>query len=54
MVMGQPALAVFSMAAGLYHLVNHAIFKGLLFPWRGSVYKAAGTRDMEKMGGSSS
>ncbi|HAF96084.1 MAG: hypothetical protein A2X34_06520 [Elusimicrobia bacterium GWC2_51_8] len=51
LVMNQPALAVFSMAAGLYHLVNHAIFKGLLFLGAGSVYKATGTRDMEKMGG---
>ncbi|PIU19876.1 MAG: hydrogenase 4 subunit B, partial [Elusimicrobia bacterium CG08_land_8_20_14_0_20_59_10] len=51
MAMGQPALAVFSLAAGLYHLVNHAIFKGLLFLGAGSVYKATGTRDMEKLGG---
>lgn len=43
--------AVFSLMAGLYHLINHAIFKGLLFLGSGSVYKAAGTRDMEKMGG---
>ncbi|MCX5785226.1 MAG: proton-conducting transporter membrane subunit [Elusimicrobia bacterium] len=51
MTMDQPALAVFSMAAGLYHLVNHAVFKGLLFLSAGSVYKATGTRNMEKMGG---
>lgn len=44
-------LAVFSLAAGLYHLINHGIFKGLLFLGAGSVYKACGTRDMEKMGG---
>lgn len=46
-----PYLAVFSLIAGLYHLVNHAIFKGLLFLCAGSVYKAAGTRDIEKLGG---
>ena len=46
-----PVLAVFSLAAGLYHLINHAIFKGLLFLCAGSVYKATGTRDMEKLGG---
>jgi len=46
-----PYLAVFSLIAGLYHLVNHAIFKGLLFLCAGSVYKATGTRDMEKLGG---
>jgi hydrogenase-4 component B len=46
-----PVLAVFSLAAGLYHLINHAIFKGLLFLCAGSVYKATGTRDIEKLGG---
>lgn len=46
-----PALAMVSLAAGMYHLVNHAAFKGLLFLGAGSVYKAAGTRDMEKLGG---
>jgi hydrogenase-4 component B len=44
-------LAAVSLAAGLYHLVNHAAFKGLLFLGAGSVYKATGTRDMEKLGG---
>ena len=46
-----PYLAVFSLIAGLYHLINHAIFKGLLFLCVGSVYKATGTRDIEKLGG---
>lgn len=46
-----PYLAVFSLVAGLYHLVNHAIFKGLLFLCAGSIYKATGTRDIEKLGG---
>ena len=46
-----PYLAIFSLIAGLYHLINHAIFKGLLFLCAGSVYKATGTRDIEKMGG---
>ncbi len=49
--MGLPYLAVFSLIAGLYHLINHAIFKGLLFLCAGSVYKATGTRDIEKLGG---
>jgi len=46
-----PYLAIFSLIAGLYHLINHAIFKGLLFLCAGSVYKATGTRDIEKLGG---
>ncbi|MDD5593910.1 MAG: proton-conducting transporter membrane subunit, partial [Candidatus Margulisbacteria bacterium] len=49
--LGLPALAVLSLCAGLYHLINHAVFKGLLFLAAGSVYKATGTRDMEKLGG---
>lgn len=47
----EPYLAIFSLIAGLYHLVNHAIFKGLLFLCAGSVYKATGTRNIEKLGG---
>ncbi|MFA5087592.1 MAG: proton-conducting transporter membrane subunit [Candidatus Omnitrophota bacterium] len=47
----RPYLAVFSLIAGLYHLINHAIFKGLLFLCAGSVYQATGTRDIEKLGG---
>ena len=49
--LNMPLVALFAMAAGLYHLINHAIFKGLLFLGAGSVYKATGKRDMEKMGG---
>ncbi len=46
-----PVLAVFALMAGLYHLINHALFKGLLFLGSGSIYKATGTRDIEKLGG---
>ena len=49
--MGLPVLAVFALSAGLYHLINHAIFKSLLFLCAGSVYKATGTRNIEKLGG---
>jgi len=49
--MDMPVLAVFALIAGLYHLVNHAIFKGLLFLCAGAVYKATGTRNIEKLGG---
>lgn len=49
--MGKPVLAVFALCAGLYHLVNHAVFKGLLFLGAGAVYKATGTRNMENLGG---
>ncbi|MFA6079617.1 MAG: proton-conducting transporter membrane subunit [Candidatus Omnitrophota bacterium] len=51
MKMEMPVLAVFALSAGLYHLVNHAIFKSLLFLCAGAVYKYTGTRNMEKLGG---
>jgi hydrogenase-4 component B len=35
----------------LFHTVNHAVFKGLLFLGAGSVYKATDARDLEKFGG---
>lgn len=49
--MNHPVIAILALAAGLYHLINHAIFKGLLFLCAGAVYKATGTRNMEHMGG---
>ena len=49
--MGLIVPAVLAMSAGLYHLINHAAFKGLLFLCAGSVYKSCHTRDMEKLGG---
>ena len=36
---------------GLFHLFNHSVFKSLLFLNSGAVEYAAGTRDLEKMGG---
>ena len=46
-----PTLATIGFLAGLYHIVNHAIFKGLLFLGAGSVLHATHTRDIEKLGG---
>jgi formate hydrogenlyase subunit 3/multisubunit Na+/H+ antiporter MnhD subunit len=48
---GVPVLAVFGFAGGLLHVVNHALFKGLLFLGAGAVLHATGTRDMERLGG---
>ena len=39
------------MSAALYHTINHAAFKGLLFLGAGSVLHAIHTRNMEEMGG---
>ncbi|MFH1075191.1 MAG: proton-conducting transporter membrane subunit, partial [Candidatus Firestonebacteria bacterium] len=46
-----PLLAVFSLSAALFHVVNHAIFKTLLFLCAGTVLKSCGTKNMEKLGG---
>jgi len=46
-----PLLAALALAAGLYHTINHAMFKGLLFMGAGSVLHATGERNMEDMGG---
>jgi len=49
--LGHTRLAAIALIAGLYHTINHALFKGLLFLGAGSVLHATHTRDMEKMGG---
>lgn len=43
--------AVGGYTAGVFHMMNHAFFKGLLFLCAGSVIHAVGTEDMRKMGG---
>jgi hydrogenase-4 component B len=48
---GHPALATLALIAGLYHTMNHAVFKALLFLGAGAVLHATHTRDMEKLGG---
>jgi hydrogenase-4 component B len=48
---GHPLLATLALIAGLYHTINHAVFKGLLFLGAGAVLHATHTRDMEHMGG---
>ena len=45
------AFGAIAMAAGLYHLVNHAIFKGLLFLSAGSVLYRTHTRELNVLGG---
>jgi multicomponent Na+:H+ antiporter subunit D len=42
------SLAIFG---GLFHLVNHAVYKSLLFLTSGSVEMATGTRELKQMGG---
>ena len=46
-----PALAALALVAALYHTLNHALFKGLLFMGAGAVIHATHERNMEEMGG---
>jgi hydrogenase-4 component B len=48
---GLLTLAALGFVAALYHALNHACFKGLLFLGAGSVLHATYTRNMEEMGG---
>jgi hydrogenase-4 component B len=48
---GNGDLAAVAVAASLTHVLNHAIFKGLLFLGAGSVLMATGTRQIERFGG---
>jgi hydrogenase-4 component B len=48
---GHPALASLALLAGLYHTMNHAVFKALLFLGAGAVVQQTHTRNMEEMGG---
>ena len=41
----------FGYTAGVFHMMNHAFFKALLFLGAGSVIHAVGTEDMRQMGG---
>ena len=46
-----PLMAALALIAGLYHTMNHAMFKGLLFMGAGAVLHATNERNMEEMGG---
>jgi hydrogenase-4 component B len=51
MSFGLETLAALSLLASMYHSLNHAVFKGLLFMGAGSVLMSTGTADMNQMGG---
>jgi hydrogenase-4 component B len=48
---GRSELAWIGVAASLYHVLNHAVFKGLLFLGAGDVVMTTGTRQIERFGG---
>jgi len=44
-------LGTLGLGAAIFHLMNHAFFKALLFLGSGSVIHGTGTQDMRRMGG---
>ena len=48
---GHPNLAAIAFVAALYHLINHGVYKTLLFIGVGEVEVQTGTRDMDQLGG---
>jgi NADH:ubiquinone oxidoreductase subunit 5 (subunit L)/multisubunit Na+/H+ antiporter MnhA subunit len=46
-----PLGAALALTAALFHVLNHSLFKSLLFFGAGAVQSATGQRDMEQLGG---
>jgi len=40
-----------AMEGGIFHIINHAMYEGLLFLTAGALFYRTGTRDLNKMGG---
>jgi multicomponent Na+:H+ antiporter subunit D len=53
-VLGTPALMAYgrdAMSGGIFHILNHAMYKPLLFFTGGALFYYTGTRDLTRMGG---
>ncbi len=48
---GAQAWAAFALAAALLHTLNHAVFKALLFLGAGSIERATGSLELDRLGG---
>ncbi len=48
---GNEAAAILAIGGGIYHMINHAVFKGLLFLNAGSLEYRLDTRNLKEMGG---
>jgi len=48
---GETSLAALALVAALYHMINHSIFKSLLFLGAGAVQTASGERSLATLGG---
>jgi hydrogenase-4 component B len=46
-----PAMALLGFLGAILHVINHAMFKSLLFLGAGAVQHCTGTRDMDRLGG---
>lgn len=51
MIMGVGSGSILAFAGGLFHMINHTIYKSNLFLSLGSVEKQTGTNDLDKLGG---
>ncbi|WP_243372527.1 proton-conducting transporter membrane subunit [Geotalea sp. SG265] len=51
MAVGHPPLVIMGMGGCLLHMLNHSLFKSLLFLGSGAVIHATGTRELSRMGG---
>ena len=49
MVLGVGTGSVIGIVGGLFHMINHAMYKSCLFLTAGSVEKQAGTTSLEKL-----
>jgi hydrogenase-4 component B len=47
----RPLLAGIAFIAAFYHMINHSLYKALLFLGAGTVDERAGTRDLNRLGG---
>jgi len=47
----KPEIAALAIGGGIFHLINHAAFKSLLFLNAGAIEYTIGTRDLKEMGG---
>ncbi len=48
---GSPTWASLALLGGLFHLINHSVYKSLLFLTSGSIEMSTGTRQLQQMGG---
>ena len=54
-VLGNPEVlssyGIAAMSGGIFHIINHVLYEGLLFLAAGALFYRIGTRDLNKMGG---